>query len=327
MNILTAQGIGDSVWTVTKLQSVAAIHQQRIDLHIACWNKDDIEGRAIDFLRRFDFIDSVSLYEMPRVPGSHGPVLIPGPPADENGYYRYIPDGPTNLPGIDWVMLPNRPLERGQRLETWLPQYETNWKIMDHFHWDEQEIEEADVLENYIGKYVVFCMGSEAGNTVAGHNRGPLWKPESWVELGRVLHEKYAVSIVAVGAKYDMSYYDKYILPLVQKKECHGYYWYNFIGDWKVAKSFAVVKKGKCLISHQSGIAIVANYMDVPVAPFWRPKGDSIDPNNYVSFEESMASAWATPESLTNGKFLPLIYGRHDIEYIMREVDGRGWLN
>jgi hypothetical protein len=323
MKFLVPQGIGDSIWGVFKMPAIAKAHNDsKIDIEIGCWHVNEGECRAVDFLKRFSFVNSVSMKVMPHN-GNEGPMLLPGPVADANGYYRYIPDGPNVVPGIDYVLVSNTPLERGIRLEDWLPQYETKWNIIDDFQFNFGELRKAEQFKKQYGEFVVFFMSSESGNGRAGHNRNGIWSPQQWIDLGTRMIEKYGVKILVVGAGYDASYYRNLVLPKIEQ---HKDKWIDRIGQFHIGETYAVVRQSKFIISYQSGIGIVANYFGVPTGIFWRQKGDSIDPNNYVSFEESMASAWANPKMISDGKHLPLIYGRHGVDQIMEQTELRNWI-
>ena len=119
--------------------------------------------------------------------GAAGPALLPGPQATPEGYYRYLPDGKEWAPeGIDYVLMPNAALERAIRLEDWLPEFKTNWGIMEDFVFTEAEQDFARHFADRIGRFVTFFMAGKSGSSTdsAGHNRNALWKPEEWVELG-----------------------------------------------------------------------------------------------------------------------------------------------
>lgn len=322
MRILVPQGIGDSIWCMFKVQDlVAKTDPGPIDIKIACWHVDAAESRAKHFLERFVFVNSVEMFVMPRI-GNEGPVLLPGPPADGNGIYRYMADGRhPHLPDIDYAMMPNGPLEKAIRLEEWLPQFETNWDIMEDFQFMSHELNYADEFEKENGPFVTFFMASLANNTVSGHNRGPLWTPHDWLELGEKIHNKYGVKILVVGTTWDEDYYEKVIYPHTRHKD----YWINKISQWPIAQTYAVVNKSRFVVSYQSGIGIVSHYLGRPVAIFWRPKGNSISPNSYVSFEEGMSSAWARPDYLAQNKLLPCIYGKHTVDDIMNFAETHGW--
>lgn len=317
MNILVPQGIGDSIWALHKVEDIARCEGDGVvNILIACFSETAaLEARAVDFISRFSFVNSVKMYEVPRI-GQAGAVLLPGWPADSDGYYRYIPDGPTDLPGVDYVLMPNAPLERGIRLEDWLPQYKTNWDIMDTFEFKSEELAIADEVVSR-GEYAVFFLGSLASNTTAGHNRDGIWTPEDWLELGKEIESTLGIRIVLVGASYDELYYQKFIRDQVN--------WENLIGKLGIAATFAVTKRARFIISYQSGIGIVSNYFGVPTGIFWRQKGDSVLDKLYVTFEEAMSSAWVNPKIAAENKHMPLIYGRHSRHYIMDQIKERKW--
>lgn len=317
MNVLIPQGIGDAIWAIHKLQDLTRKKGDgTVHVYIACFGTGMGESRALEFTRRFGFVKTAEMYIMPRI-DQQGAVLLPGIPADEKGYYRYIPDGvPGALPGIDYVLMPNAALERGVWLERWLPEIETNWDVMSDFQFIKGELDRAEDLRRQ-GEYVVFFLGSEGSNTTAGHNRGGIWKPEDWIDLGRRIKEELGFRIIVVGEKYDESYFSKYIKG---RLDC-----LSLIGRTGVGDVFAITKKSRFVISYQSGVGIVSSYFGVPTGIFWRAKGDSISSDSYVSLDEAMASAWVNPWMISQEKHLPLIYGRHDVQYIMEEVKRRQW--
>jgi len=317
MRYLIPQGIGDVIWALLKVEDInRQLRGGSIDIRIASIDPNYApECRALDFVTRFSFVNSAEMYAMPRL-GQTGAVLLPGEVADENGYYRYIADGASELPGIDFVLMPNAALERGIRLENWLPQFAVNWDVMEQFKFLPGEDDEANELPK---PFVVFFCGGLDGNTIAGHNRNGIWKPEDWVELGERLMDRFGVSIVVVGGDADRSYYDEKIVPVLKRP------WVDCIGDRSIGQSYAIIRQARFMISYQSGMGIVSNYFGVPVGIFWRARGDSISPYSYVSFQESMASAWADPAMISSGRHMPLIYGRHDVNYIMSEIDHRKW--
>lgn len=321
MRFLVPQGIGDSIWALFKVEDIAKkLGNEHIEIYIACSNPENpIENRAKDFISRFEFVDNVQMYQMPNL-GQVGPVLLPGSATDEDGLYRYIPDGTSmilSLPGIDYVLMPNAPLERGIRLENWLPEFEINWNIMDRFKFSDEELTATIDLNK---PYAVFFCGSLDGNSIAGHNRNSIWKPADWIKLADDIQNKFGLEIVVVGAEYDRSYYEKELLPLIKNKS-----WIDRIGNCSIGETFVITKKAKFVISYQSGIGIISSYMGTPVGIFWREKGDSVSPQYHISFEESMASAWASPQMISSNKHMPLIYGRHDVDYIIEKIKEWGW--
>lgn len=323
MNFLLAQGIGDSVWGLFKSQSIAKKYNANVCVKIACWRKGIIDTRALDFIRRFDFIKKAEMYVMPKVKGSLGPVIKPGNITNENGIYRYINNGFTKkLKNIDFVLISNGFLEKGISLDNWLPEYKTNWDMVkNHYKFTNKEIEISKQFEDEIGPYVIFYFGPLNGNTIAGANRNQLWKPEEWQKLGEMIYEKYKFKIVVVGAEYDLAYFNQYFQKYTENKN----YWINKIGKYKINQTFAICKNSRFIISYPSGIGIFSHYLNVPCCIFNRPKGDSWHPYLYISFEESMADAWAYPNSSKNKKFLSAIYTKDTVESIFNFIVDNKW--
>jgi len=321
MRFLLPQGIGDSVWGMLKVQAISsAIGDGSVEIFLNTANENPNENRALDFIRRFKFVRKAAMIRT-QILASKGQSV------DEQGYYRYIDSGPPEdlhliANDIDYVLIPNTPLERGIRLEHWLPEFHTNWDLMKDFQFHSYEVAKAESIVYSLKPFCVFYLGPEGGNTVNGHNRGPMWRPEDWVELGRQI-SKLGMKIAVVGAYYDSSYYDDYVEPLLQKD---GQRWFNLIGHTTIGETFAIIERSEFVISYQSGIGIVAEYLGVPAAIWWRPYGNSISPHFFLSFDEKMNGAWAPPYMIQSKKHFPLYYGRQTPKEIADEISERGWV-
>ena len=293
MRFFAPQGIGDSLWALHKVRAIAAAHgADRIDLLLASSGSDEIQRRSLPFLERFPFLFSVGL-------ANHTCLKRPDAPLTPDGYWDYVADGP--LKGIDvYCLMPNAALERGIRLEDWLPEFSIDWNTMGEFSFLESETRYAEQLRLNLGPFAVFYLGPEEGNTTNGHNRGGLWSPQEWADLSRLL-EGMGLQIVVVGAAYDKSYFERHLKPL-------GVNWRSFIGEWHIGQTLAVVKAASLTVAYQSGIGICSHYLGTPTAQWWRAKGNSASTRAYISFEESMAHCWTNP--LHRSRYLPLIYGR-----------------
>lgn len=322
MNYLLPNGIGDAVWAIHKIQSI----QKRLDpsgsIHISlsCSDRNILQDRALDFVRRFDFVSDVEMklnYGLLQNYGTDKPPFTPG------GYYDYIEDGIYEFKGEKYcVLVPNAPLERGIRLEQWLSQYDINWDIFSHFQITAKERVYGNTMLSKLGPYCVFYPGPIQGNTIEGHNRGMLWKPQEWVELGERIYKEFKLPIVVVGAPYDHDYYTHMLLPRLNGATLH---WIDLIGKTSIGELFSVTENAKFLISYQAGVGIVSALRHTPTAMWWRPRGDSISQSGFLSFEEEMSSAWVPPAILESGIYAPLIYGRDGVESVMSNIKSRGW--
>jgi len=305
--IAVPSGIGDSLWSMTKVSHI----KKKTGKDIAIIVQETGFNRSDEFLSRFAFVDRAE----------YRPFAINSQDVfDPEGPYIYL-QSTRAYQGWDWLLIPNGHLERGHRLEEWMPELETDFTIGKQWKFDPVELQNTVEFQNKIGPYVIFFLSGTASNTIAGHNRGPLWKPNDWLDLAKLLHTKYNVSVVIVGDKRDRSYVDDFIAIHDQP------YIINLVGETKIGQTYAHILHAKAVFSYQSGIGIFSVYLGIPTVLWWRPYGDSISPNNYVTFKEEMASAWAPPWSLTNGRYLPQIYTRSSPLSIMHEIENRGWMN
>ena len=305
LRVAVPAGIGDSVWTLTKIPAILqsyGVDKAQIAL---CGGPPH---RAKEFVERFDFVESASYSNWECVESDR---------YTSEGVYNWAPAGVGWHAEFDYMLQANRHLEQGHRLEAWLPEFETDWSIGDRFRFTGREVREARELERRIGSYCVFYFGPEKGNTESGHNRGPLWSPADWGELAERCRSM-GLTVFAAGAEYDRSYFERHVASTLGPCE-------DAIGRWEIGQSFAVIQRARFVVAYQSGIGIFAAYMGIPTAMFWRPHGNSIDPAGYVTFQEEMASAWAPRQALEEGAYLPLIYTKCSPQSIVEHAVRHGW--
>ena len=315
MKVVLPTGIGDSVWALHKVEAIRDKLDPGgfIDVTLV-GTSNIIDSRAQDFVRRFQFVNSVDMQPFS--------IHAPGPLTLPSGRYNYLDDGMYDFQGQQYcVLVPNAALEQGIRLEDWLPHYAINWDIFRMFHIEVIERVHAADVHQKIGDFAVFYPGPLAGNTKEGHNRNSIWKPRDWVELGKRIHEELGLHILIVGASYDMPYFELLLKPLLT-----GYdWWTSAIGMTNLGELWALTDRSKFVVSYQAGVGIISTYRNTPTAIFWRQHGDSISQNFYLTFDEGMASAWVPPNILATGTHMPLYYGRCTPESILAEVRQRRW--
>lgn len=302
MKFLVPTGIGDSTWALTKARAIAQrLGDGTVEIGIACENThDDVQRRALEYVQRFPFVRSA---EMVRT----GAVLKAGPHTDEQGRYRYLDDGPWR---DDWfALMPNAPLERGERLETWMPDDAIDWTITRQWMNTPKEIELAEAVERFYGRFAIIYPGPEAGNTREGHNRGGLWKPEDWAQVAGEIRD-LGLTPVAIGAGYDFSYWRHFVLHALKRADPTCKLVVNLIGQLPIGKTLALIRRAAFGVYYQSGLGVWSAFEGIPTAMFWRPDGDSAHPTKKLCFDERMASAWVPPAELESGRYLPCIYTR-----------------
>lgn len=301
-------GIGDVMWALTKIRSVAG--GEPIDVTLSGDPGREADHRAVPFLKRFPFVRSVRVSDVP--------VLLDkkDDPTDAQGRYRYHPDG---LDGAYHYLVPNATLERGQRLEEWLPQFPTDYDVIREMSFEGTE--RGTLLAQGLHPFVAFYLGPEAGHCDEGHNRGWLWEPRHWQELGRALQEEHGLKVAVVGADYDRSFWEKYVRPGVEKE---GLHWLDLIGKLEIGETFAFLKGAKALVSYQCGLAIVLHYLGGNVVVWWRPDGDSCHGSRKVCFDNNMRNAWVRPG--WEKKYIGCLYKQETVGDILGAMEEREWL-
>lgn len=298
MNVVLPAGIGDILWAFLKIQSLG---NGPFDIILATDPAYDVNHRAISFAERFDFVRSVKVENIP---------ITAQPFTDERGRINYVADGWRD--GM-FFMIPNRTLEDGRRIETWLPELPINWDVMSHFSWE-------GFLWEPSRPYVAFYLGPESGNVDRGHNRNWLWNTEHWLDLGQAMND-CGLDVVVVGAKWDLSFWTRYMEPNVKRrKQC----WYSTIGQTDIAQCLNITKKAQVFVGFQSGLTVATHYLGGRCACWWRPEGDSIDSLSYMSFDEKMKDAWVRPG--WESHYIGLVYTRQTPAQIIAEMNARRWL-
>lgn len=305
LSLAFPSGIGDALWVLAKVP--ALLRREKADAAAVTVCRDETR-RSEAFIRSFEFVDTVDYCDLS---------IVDSPQFLADGCFNYAPSQPRWHNRFDWLLQANGHLERGGCLEDWLPDLATDWRVMERFRWRADDLEFAKRFKGECGPYAVLYFGPESGNTTAGHNRGGLWSPEEWVSLAESIRNM-GVEVIAVGAEWDRSYFTRHIRP---KCNCIR----DCIGQWDIRRTLAVLKLSAFVIGYQSGIPITAAFMGVRGGAFWRPHGDSILADQYVTFSERMASAWVPPHMLESGDWLPLIYGRDTAATIAKRIEGWKW--
>jgi len=304
-------GIGDSVWALHKIRAIneAENHGEPIDVILSGDSASEVDRRSLSFLKRFSFIRSVQVQDVPVLRDLNNPT-------DAQGRYRYQPDGRQ---GHHHYLIPNATLEQGIRIEEWLEDYEVDWSVMNAFSF--KGTEHGQMAAKKLGKFVAFYLGPMAGNTTEGHNRGPIWTPEDWGELAKYFTSR-GCKIAIVGAPYDRSYYETFILPIFVGL---GIPFVDLIGAFPdIGDTFSLLRGASCVCSYQCGLGIVSALFGVPTAMWWRPDGDSIHSFRKVCFDERMASAWVNPTY--RDRYLVLIYGRDTAAGVIAKIEVKKWV-
>lgn len=313
LRVAVPAGIGDSLWPLLKMRDLLR-RTNAGQVQIAfCGGPPH---RSQEFLERFDFVYRAYPCDLSTIEESD-PIL-------PSGGYNWTPSGQGWHGRFDYVLVANAHLERGERIETWLPELAIDWELPSCWRYTAAEIGFAAELRRRLGEYVAIYCGPLEGNTTAGHNRGPRWRPGEWASLIEFLTTN-GRRVVVLGAEWDRSYFDQQLAPLIERlrrRDCVE----NLIGQTSIGQTFAAIQGARAFVGYQSGLVVWSALLGVPTVGFWRAAGDSILPDRHLSFSEAMAHCWTPPGAVESGRYLPAIYGRTCAADIVDWSLKYGWL-
>jgi hypothetical protein len=310
LTYICPNGIGDILWVLHKIRGIAG--DRPIDLLLSCSDPGrELNRRALPFIKRFPFVRSCDVTDMPILRGHNEHDRN-----DQQGRWNYFPDG--ERAGV-YYLVPNKILEAGGCLEEWYPDIPVDWSVVDSFDWSNTE--KGDMIADALGDFVAFYLGPESGNVDEGQNRGFLWEPRHWVDLGMLI-QQHNLKIALVGAGYDRSYWERYVRDGVKQA---GMKWFDLVGKLEIGETMKLLRHCKAFVSYQCGLGIFLHYLGGNVVMWWRPDGDSAHPKRLVAFDERMATTWCNPKYAD--RYMGLIYTRCTPESVHADMKSRGWLD
>lgn len=324
IKIFVPSGIGDVTWSLMKVLDIKKKHNADF---VEIYPNATQSNRVKDFLHHFDFVNDVQYQEFdiqPIIP--HIPPSIPGifdatQYVQENlidargrpifiqstGYFMGDPNA--------WLIIYNGHHAEGKRIESWYPKYITDMNIMDNFHFRPEEVENAkqihkDLLHDQ--PFVIFYMGPTEGNTIGGYNRDNLWTLSDWYQVVLNIQEhRKDIRFLITGSKDDWHFANLFIGSIPRHKNI----FINACGLTDIGTTFSLIQTSQFLLAYPSGIGIVAVYLKHPTSIFFRPEGNSLSPDIFISYDERVSDCWAPLEAIDKTYF-PVFYTRHSPTYI-----------
>lgn len=321
MSMGVMSGIGDASWSFMFAEAVRKKYDaEKVVLHIH--DSGDFRARrSNNMLARFSFINELA--------GSRFDIHASPPMDDATGHINYHPGGPSRLDStdeFDYRLVFNTYLEHGWSADQICARFELDPKAVD-YNFFEKYIEKEDDLrgynrmKQYVGEdYIVFHFGATKDNSEVGLNRGEIWTPQDWIELGRKLHETYKVPIVIIGAAYDLDYGKKIL------SRTDDAFYYNTMGQLDITETLSVIMRARFIVSFPSGVGIVGPYLRVPTVIFWRDKANSYHPMHArAGFEPEFSHNWVPPDVLEAGTYYNAWYGTDTPASIHARITQNNW--
>lgn len=165
----------------------------------------------------------------------------------------------------------NKWLENGKRIERFLPDLTTAFKI----DWETNCVTDINSNKPLIGIY---------GSSYSTSRQWGFWDAKKWMELINLIGKEY--TFVVIGADWDIDLGRDLIKILHERKFSYS----NLMGG-TLGSVIEVMKKLKMFFGFPSGLSILATTVDCPTVMF------------YPEHLKLMVNAWASPEDIDSGLY------------------------
>lgn len=241
-------GIGDCHWAVQKLRALKQLTGQPLRVIV----NRSFAHETWKYLELVPFIDRAELD--PAAPGNIN--------AEMNPPYRHecwssLEQCRRWKTGVDYLLVPNGHLERGERIESFLPELETDYTYPLQIHQldrrSARELAPPDSILLYL---------SGTGPNVGFHNES--WTRFDWIQVIRMLNDEGIDPILLGGNSDDEAYYKRFLRDGGRdvRHRC-------LIGRTTHAQVIQMILDAACWCGLNSGLGIVAAAMSTPTVMLW----------------------------------------------------------
>jgi hypothetical protein len=277
-------GIGDCHWVSMKLRALSRLHGGR-PVHV--YVNESPNHASVGYLELVPFVDRAFLSED----------AIYNPIKDLEGTYKAerwsTLDGCAGWRGFDYVLIANGHLERGERIETWLPELATDYSY-------ELLIPEADRAYARSlaapGSVLLYPSGT-------GANRGfhrDWWTVRAWADVIRQLNALEIVPVlVGANSSEDRAYRDRLV------HAARGLSFVDTVGKTNIPQVCAMIEDAAVWCGLNSGLGIVSAMRQTPTLMMWSDARYPI--RRAAPLHPAMQRSWLSDEQLAT--YRTLSYG------------------
>lgn len=240
-------GVGDTYWCLTKLRSFRERNRLR---HVTLCVKESTFERASAWGEMVDFVDAVEVRAFnPNVALGLG---------FGNAQGRY---------GIDYVLWPNAVLDRGERIERWLPNYATDLAF---------PVKTAPGVEGAVVLY--------ASSIRMHRSCFPQMERDYWPRVARHVFDRFGVPPVVIGAGFDRDYSSRlaWLSPVDDQ-----------VGNTTLPEVAGILQRARLVLGVISGMTILANHFRVPTVALCPDKYHRSFPRTWIARGTPYATVWA----------------------------------
>lgn len=282
-------GIGDAMWVCQKLKGLSAYHDGR---PIRAFINSSPNHATVGFLNIVPSVDeAIFSREAPY------DINTEMPPSYLHEKWSTL-NGCAGWRNFDYVLVANGHLESRKRIETWLPEIETEFSFELNI-----KQEDRDYAAEISGPRPVLLYLSGVGPNMGFHAN--TWSVDYWVVLVEMLNAA-GIEPVLVGAKT----HDDLLYGMEFEKRAVRLKYNSTIGKTNIPQYCAQIEEAAVWCGLNSGGGIVAAMRKTPTVMLW--SDDRFPIRGVPTFlPHEMKTSWLNEDQLTT--YRTLSYGSPDL--------------
>lgn len=248
--ILLPPGIGDSYWSITKLQSFLKREKLALpDVHVACNRDMKYNGhkRAFPFLEMFPFLNATGETHTTET-------------EKEIWKEAYAQEGRTifkNVLGCDYFISYNGHLRIGAQMEELDPDLETDWAPPMFISLEQRRFKQE--CETKYGKYIVFYFIFQGTYTYWVKQFGV----DHLVDFIKQTCREAGATPIFVGAQWDA---EENTLNRLKREIPNAV---DLVGKTNVQQLFGLLRGAELVVGYPSGLSIISTVLGVKTLIIW----------------------------------------------------------
>lgn len=302
LKIALALGIGDCHWALTKLRALRALHPGR---PVHAYVNSSPNHATWGYLGIVPFIDRAEY-------SPNAPYDVWNDLAGTHRHPRWSAlEGCRNWRNFDYVLVPNGHLERGERLETWLPELDTEFSYPLDIP---AEVRESEVVQALRKRVLLYPSG--IGPNLGFHAN--TWTVYDWIQVIRLFNaDGFRPALVGANTADDIGYAAQI------EQAAFGASYDNFVGQTSIPEYCAAIEEAKVWVGLNSGGGIVSAMRGTPTVMLWSNAEypvAGVNPRNVL--HPNMRTSWLSEQQLTT--YRTLSFGSPELtprEVVLRALE------
>ncbi len=251
--ILLPEGLGDIYWALTILESFKRVEKLgRLDIVI--FGPDLASRRSLDYVKRFEMVDSVCYSDLSYHLDMEG----------EDRWNQFHGDYRKAIikdyGGFDYFIFPNGLMFRGISMEKAFPEYEVDWYPKMRRSLEEEEY--GRKAKEKFGDYILVFF-SNSGDYKHWED---LFSVSQWYDLLLKIKEKTGCELLLTGREWDFS--GQADIRAIDKDNILK----DITGETSVNQLLGLIKNAKAFIGVKAGNTMISVILHTPTFMFYNKK-------------------------------------------------------